>query len=98
MAPTSVTYIGLVVAGLIFLWAIIEIARRYFLQNRLDPRKNIWVPFKPHATVDPEDALAPEDDPQRGHGHAGSHSSPARTPLQSRAQQNGHYSKSKKAH
>ena len=90
MAPTSITYIGLVVAGLIFLWAIIEIARRYFFQKKVNPRlKNIWVPLKPHTTIEPEDSVSPEDDESRPQ------SSSARTSLQSRAQQNGHYSKSK---
>jgi len=89
MAPTTATYVGLVVAGLIFLWAILEISRRFLFQKRRDSqRKNTWVDFRPHTAVDPEDSFAPPNAESEQH--------PAT--LQSRAQQNGHYSKSKKTH
>lgn len=80
MNPTVITYLGFFAAALILLWAGIEIGRRLYKRKKIDPR--IMNSWLPlhPSTTDTEDGE--EDD--------------AQTDLSSRAQQNGHYSESKK--
>jgi uncharacterized membrane protein len=91
MSPVFVTYIGFVVAALILLWGLFVVGKQYFVRRRkVDSRLlNAWVPLKPTPNAEsPEDSIPDidEDDQEEG----------SRADLQTRSQQNGHYSESKK--
>ena len=90
MSPVFVTYIGFVVAALILLWGLFVVGKRYIVRRRkVDTRlMNAWVPLKPAITESPEDSVPDidEDDQEED----------SRADLQTRSQQNGHYSESKK--
>jgi cytoskeletal protein RodZ len=89
MSPTLVMYIGFVVAIFILIWGVRELSRRWYGRRSINPQAmNTWVHLKPTSTD--RDAIenlsastedGAEDSQQDG---------------RSRAQQNGHYSESKK--
>ncbi len=89
MSPTLVTYLGFVVAVFILMWAVLELSQRWHGRRRMRHQSmNTWVPLNP-TTVDrdaTEDPLADAD---------GDKETPERN-IHLRAQQNGHYSESKK--
>ena len=83
-----ITYVGFVVAALILIWAVYELARRYD-RKRFNARDaSTWVRFD--ATSLHEDEALPvemgNDDGEE----------PIEQSLHNRAKQNGHYSESKK--
>ena len=89
MSPTFVAYIGFVIAVVILVWGVLELSQRWDGRRRMRHQAmNTWVPLKPSAvdggaTEDPiSDADSDEETAQRD--------------IHSRAQQNGHYSESKK--
>lgn len=96
MNPVIVTYIGFVVAVLVLMWGAIEIMRRYGRGNE-GKRKgkihaqtmNTWVPLKPTTT-----AVDMVGDPITGMQESSEED--AEHELHTRAQQNGHFSESKK--
>ncbi len=82
MNPTVITYLGFFAAALIILWAGVEIGRRFYKRKKIDARlMNTWLPLQAPANTETEDG-EPGDSPQAD--------------LHTRAQQNGHYSESKK--
>ena len=89
MSPTFVTYLELVVAACILVWSVLELSQRWYGRRRKRHRvMNTWVPLNPTAG-DRDIAEGPlanadgdEETPQPN--------------IHSRAQQNGHYSESKK--
>lgn len=100
MNPVIVTYLGFVVAVLVLTWGAIEIIRRYGgngnsgNKERMGSKEKInaqtinsWVPLKPTSV----DAIRdPLPDAQSVFGEDAEHE------LHTRAQQNGHFSESKK--
>ena len=89
MSPTFVTYLELVVAACILVLSVLELSQRWYGRRRIRHQSmNAWVPLNPtsverDAVEDPlADADNDEENPQRD--------------IHSRAQQNGHYSESKK--
>lgn len=89
MSPTFVVYIGFVVAVVILVWGVLELSQRWEGRRRMRHQAmNTWVPLNP-TVVDrntTEDRLADEDSDEET----------APPDSHSRAQQNGHYSESKK--
>lgn len=89
MSPTFVVYIGFVVAVVILVWGVLELSQRWDGRRRTRHQAiNTWVPLKP-TVVDrntTEGRLSDEDSDEE----------PAQRDSDSRAQQNGHYSESKK--
>ena len=82
MSPTVITYFGFFVAALIILWASLEIGRRFYKHKKIDARIiNTWLPLQANSTAETENP-EPDNIPQPD--------------LHTRAQQNGHYSESKK--
>ncbi|MEO8973402.1 MAG: hypothetical protein ABI406_17590 [Ktedonobacteraceae bacterium] len=94
MNPTLVSYIAFVVAALILIWAVFEISRRFTRRKKIDAKAlNSWVKLdSTHATTSEEvhppvnDDISDDDDSD----------DIAESDLHTRAQQNGHYSESKK--
>ncbi len=85
MNPTLAMFLGLVVAVLIILWAVIELMQRYIRQKKAEKQaRNAWVLLKPTTTkvVD----VVPDDEEFESTTDDESHK---------RAKQNGHYSQSK---
>ena len=80
-----VTILGFVVAALIILWAVFELAQRYLRHKKADTQaRNMWVMLKPPVTKVVDENPRDEDaentiDPD----------------LHNRAKQNGHYSQTK---
>jgi hypothetical protein len=89
MSPTLVTYIGFIVAIFILMWGVIELSRRWYGRRSIDPQAmNTWVYLKP-TSIDRdalENPLTSTDDEEED----------SQQDVHSRAQQNGHYSESKK--
>jgi hypothetical protein len=82
MDPTVITYLSFLVALLILLWAGVEIGRRLYKRKRIDARiMHTWQPLQAASRTETEDG-EPDNAPQAD--------------LPTRAQQNGHYSESKK--
>ncbi len=82
MSPTVITYLGFFIAALIILWAGIELGRRFYKRKKVDASvMNTWLPLQPSTAAETEDAEVDDDT------HAD---------VPPRAQQNGHYSESKK--
>lgn len=103
MNPGIITYVGLLVAILVLTWGAIEIIRRYGggirggigIGESISRRKekinaqtmNTWVPLKPTSLDVGHDPLsAAQETPDEDAEHE----------LHTRAQQNGHFSESKK--
>lgn len=97
MNPAIITDLGFVVAILVLTWGVIEIIRRYGGDARggMGKRKekinaqtmNTWVPLKPTSLDVARDPLSgPQETPDEDTEHE----------LHTRAQQNGHFSESKK--
>ena len=90
MNPQLLTYFGFVVALLILIWAVLEIRSRLARARRKKMNEGTtWVKFD---SISPdtaqEEPLLPEEDEEQ-------EEKPEHN-LQTRAQQNGHYSESKK--
>ncbi|MHB8599273.1 MAG: hypothetical protein ACYDER_20980 [Ktedonobacteraceae bacterium] len=93
MNPTVAGYVGFVVAALIIIWAVFEMSRRFTRRKKIDAQAlTAWVKLdSTHATASEE--LLPihddtnDDDEQDDIPESNLHT---------RAQQNGHYSESKK--
>jgi hypothetical protein len=85
-----VEYIGFVVAALILGWAVVELNRRCFRQRRADLQPlNTWVKWDSTLADDIKESLPDED------SHEEEEDVP-KSDIHIRAQQNGHYSESKK--
>lgn len=90
MSLTVATYIGFVVAILILMWGAIAIGGRYGGGRRKKLRAqemNTWISLKPTSASATKDPLSEAQD---------THEEDLMQDLQTRAQQNGHYSESKK--
>jgi hypothetical protein len=82
MSPTVITYLGFFVATLIILWAGVEIGRRFYKRKKIDALvMHTWLPLQATSNAETED---------------GEPDNISQTDLHTRAQQNGHYSESKK--
>ena len=89
MSPTLVTYLGFVVAVFILVWGVLELGQRWYGRRRIRRQAmNTWVPLNP-TSVD-RDAI---EDPL---SVANNDEENSQRDIHSRAQQNGHYSESKK--
>jgi len=84
-----ITYIGFVVAILILLWGVLVVSRRYFWRGTSRPgAADVWIPLKP-------DDLHPLNEPVSDEEESDNET--LKVDLHTRAQQNGHYSESKKS-
>ncbi len=85
MNPTVVTILGFVVAVLIILWAVFELALRYLRQKKADTQaRNRWVMVKPPMTNVVDDVSRDEEAENT-----------IDADLHKRSKQNGHYSQTK---
>lgn len=83
-----ITYFGFIVAALILIWAVYELARRYDRKRFNAKDVNTWVRLDATSLNDVDAPLAEgEDEDEEEH---------AEQSLHNRAKQNGHYSESKK--
>ena len=89
MDPTVVQYIGFGVVVLILIWATVEMSRRYSRHSnmRIDPN-NGWVKMDSHHVTPTEEHLPDSETDDR--------EETTEENMHTRAQQNGHYSESKK--
>ncbi len=82
MDPTVIAYLGFFAVLLFLLWAGVEIGRRYYKRTKIDAHvMHTWQPLQAPSPTEAEDD-EPDEAPQAD--------------LTTRAQQNGHYSASKK--
>jgi len=89
MDPTVVQYIGFGVAILILIWAAVEMSRRYSRRKKVGMEAlDVWVKMESARAVPPEE---PPPDPETDDREETSEEN-----IHTRAQQNGHYSESKK--
>jgi len=89
MDPTVVQYIGFGVVILILIWATVEMSRRYSRHSRMRiDAIDGWVKMDSQHVTPTEEHLP---DPE-----AGDQEETPEENIQTRAQQNGHYSESKK--
>ncbi|HLJ32940.1 MAG TPA: hypothetical protein VKU38_04780 [Ktedonobacteraceae bacterium] len=94
MNPTVAGYLGFVVAALIIIWAVFEIGRRYTRRKGIDAKAlDTWVKLDSTHTNGSEE-LPPIDDDDTNND--GDQEGISESDLHTRAQQNGHYSESKK--
>jgi hypothetical protein len=94
MNPTLAGYLGFVVAALILIWAVIEMGRRLTRRKRIDAQTlGTWVKLDSTRNVASEELPPAENDEDDDDGDRDD--IPERS-LHTRAQQNGHYSESKK--
>jgi hypothetical protein len=94
MNPTLAGYLGFVVAALILIWAVIEIGRRLTRRTKIDVQTpGTWVKLDSARNNASEELPPPENDED---DDAGDRDDIPERSLQARAQQNGHYSESKK--
>ena len=94
MNPTLVGYVGFVVAALIIIWAVFEISRRFTRRKKIDAQAlDAWVKLdSTHPNSSEELAPPANDDNNADDGQDDGNANN----LHTRAQQNGHYSESKK--
>ena len=83
-----ITYIVFVVAALILIWAVYELARRYDRKRFHARDANTWVRLDATSLNDVEAPLMEGDDEDE--------EEQAEQSLHNRAKQNGHYSESKR--
>ena len=94
MNPTVAGYLGFVVAALIIIWAVFEISRRYTRRKKIDAQTlGSWVKLDSTHTNVSEELLPIDDDDTHDDSDQEDISE---SNLHTRAQQNGHYSESKK--
>ena len=99
MNPTLWSYVGIVVAVLIFIWAAVEIGSRF--NRRKKPNKqtlNTWIPLDSNRSdvVQEEPPFVRPDSKPNSSNEEDEQEDEAQHNLHIRAQQNGHYSQSKK--
>src|SRR5579863_6660066 len=97
MNATLAGYVGFVVAALILIWAVFEISRRFTRRKKIDAKAlDIWVKLdstRPdNSEAEPPPAFDINEDDDDDHDQDDIPDSN----LHTRAQQNGHYSESKK--
>lgn len=89
MSPMIITYIGFVVAVLILLWGVLIVSQRYLRRgNARSEVADVWIPLKPDELNPPDEPVPGEEEPDN---------EALRIDFRTRAQQNGHYSESKKS-
>lgn len=91
MSPVAVTYVGFVIAGLILIWGIVLVSRRYFWPRRqkVDPRSmNTWVPLNPNSPTNQDEDFSEIAEAEE-HDASG-------LDIHTRAQQNGHHPESQR--
>jgi hypothetical protein len=89
MDPSLVQYLGFLVAVLIIIWGIVELGRRHSRREKVSAKAiNNWVKFDPHRKDAVEETLPEADNYDQ--------EEKAEADMRARAQQNGHYSESKK--
>lgn len=99
MNPTLWSYLGIVVAVLIFIWAAVEIGSRF--NRRKKPNRqtlNTWIPLDANRSdvVQEEPPLVRPNPDSTSNNEEDEQEDEALHNLHMRAQQNGHYSQSKK--
>ena len=109
MNPTLAAYLGFVVAALILIWAVIEINQRFTRRKKIDARdlgnQGNWIKLD-STRINASEELLPTDvrdvsnatdatDASEDNDEGGKDDIPEPN-LHTRAQQNGHYSESKK--
>ena len=89
MDPTVVQYIGFGVVILILIWATVEMSRRHSRRKKVGMEAlDVWVKMDSSRTVSTEEPPPDTDTEER--------EEPSEENIHTRAQQNGHYSESKK--
>ena len=99
MNPTLWSYLGIVVAVLIFIWAAVEIGSRF--NRRKKPNRqtlNTWIPLDSNRSdvIHEEPPLVRPNPDSTSNNEEDEQEDEALHNLHMRAQQNGHYSQSKK--
>jgi len=94
MNPTVAGYVGFVVAALIIIWAVFEMGRRFTRRKKIDAQAlDSWVQLdSTHATASEELLPVLDEDTNDDSDQ----DDVPESNLHTRAQQNGHYSESKK--
>lgn len=99
MNPTLWSYVGIVVAILIFIWAAVELRSRFNRRKKQSRQTlNTWIPLDSnHADVVQEEPPFVRPNPDStSNNEEDEQEDEAQHNLHIRAQQNGHYSQSKK--
>ena len=96
MNPSIVGYLGFVVAALILIWAAFILTSRYTRKKISSKNLNTWVKLdaSPLESMEEPLPLVADEDGDRDEDEEET----AEQSLRTRAQQNGHYSESKKPH
>ena len=90
MDPTVVQYIGFGVVILILIWASVEMSRRHSRRKKVGIEAlDVWVKMDSPRAVSTEEPLPDTETDER--------EETSEENVHSRAQQNGHYSESKKS-
>lgn len=97
MNPTLLGYLGFVVAALILIWAVLEISRRITRHKKIDTQiPNSWVALD-STRITATEEIHPSDTVEYiDEGDADDQPEESLHNMHTRAQQNGHYSESKK--
>ncbi len=72
MNPTVITYIGLFVAALILVWAVVEMGRRFYKRKKIDARViRTWTPLEAASEIETESTTQDDTSPPRSqqNGH-----------------------------
>jgi hypothetical protein len=72
MNPTVITYIGLFVAALILVWAVVEMGRRFYKRKKIDAHViHTWTPLEAASEIETENTLQDDTSPPRSqqNGH-----------------------------
>jgi hypothetical protein len=94
MNPTVAGYVGFVVAALIIIWAVFEMSRRFTRRKKIDAQTlDSWVQLDSTHTPVSEELLPIHDEDINDDSDQ---DDVPESNLHTRAQQNGHYSESKK--
>ncbi len=94
MNPTVAGYVGFVVAALIIIWAVFEMSRRFTRRKKIDAQAlNSWVQLDSTRATAAEELLPVLDEDTNDDSEQ---DDIPESNLHTRAQQNGHYSESKK--
>lgn len=94
MNPTLVGYVGFVIAALIIIWAVFEMSRRFTRRKKVDVQApGTWVKLDSMRPTGSEELLPRAND---NNDDDDDRDDMPESNLHTRAQQNGHYSESKK--
>ncbi len=100
MNPTLAAYLGFVVAALILIWAVIEINQRFIRRKKIDAKdlgnEGNWIKLDSTRINTSEELLSADVREVSEDNDDGEKDDSPEPDLHTRAQQNGHYSESKK--